>query len=307
MDQIEELERSLPDRLRAAAEAMPLDRDALAAVRRRARSARRWRRTRVTLAGSAAALALVAGGLVVLDANSTSEITVANGSAAATDGSVAPSEPDAVLVVSHHTQPDLPHEERSDSVTSRLYVGDLAYEELGSPGKLGANSAVVETGLATAFETLDRSRHLPAEEALRAVVESRGIALEEYTPAAGHGLEGLQFRFLSEMILAGMADPSQASEIRRLMEAIPGTTVTDQPDGSVFADSHTRAQALVYDPSTGHPLQRVPTSGAPDTGLTSLAVERVRAADVLVPGRGTPADTAPPTSSPSTTAAGTPG
>jgi hypothetical protein len=281
MDQIEELERSLPDRLRATAEAMPLDPDALAAVRTRAGNARRRRRGAVTLAGAAAAVALVAGGLVVLDDRSGDDVTVADGS---TDTVVTPAEPDAVLVTWRYAvpPPGVPSSE-IDVIYSRLFTDGVMYHQPGTPEQLGADSVRSPAeSLVVTFAALGDWRVLPPEQALD---ELLGLSVIPGASPSGNDPGARAYDALTAMLTSGLAGPEEAAEIRRLLEAIPGTTVTDQPDRSALIEHPSFAPPVVYEPATGHPLRTV-SRGPLDTSIEFLSVERVVAADVLVPGRG---------------------
>ncbi len=75
--------------------------------------------------------------------------------------------------------------------------------------------------------------------------------------------------------------------MRRLLESLDGTSVRDEADGTVTISESYSDTWVQFDPSTGAP-RRSGWDSAPESTVEYVAVTRVRAADMLIPGRGTP-------------------
>jgi hypothetical protein len=119
------------------------------------------------------------------------------------------------------------------------------------------------------------------------------------------GLDGLSHDLLTVLSM-GMADTEQLARILEILPTLPGVTVSTADGGATVTIARTDlaigdTRALVIDADTGHPLwSRWPES--PTLDVEYLSVTRVRSADYLVPGRGTPPGISTTTTAPTTTA-----
>jgi len=100
---------------------------------------------------------------------------------------------------------------------------------------------------------------------------------------------------LMMLLSTGLATAEQVSRITAILGALPGVTVSSSADGATVTvdrqDPNGGLLSIAIDTSTGHPIRRS-SSGDPRSDMEYLSVTRVRASDYLVPGRGTPGETA---------------
>lgn len=278
MQNITEFERSVSERLAAAAAEMDPTPDALDAVRARAAARRRGRRRAAAAVVSvAASLAVVAAVAVWSTGGPRSEVTAGpagepSTAVAEASGSVPSELADATLVIYRYpnaTAEMIAEDPKMGGEWAVLHTAERSYHANGPLSELGANSTPEESNYGDAFATLDSA-----------------AGLDGFGPQP----DAAVWR-LTEMITSGVGTADQVAKIRGLLETAPGVTVTES-DGvvSIILESPaglTSHVVFMYDSATGRPLSvTYPTE--PASAVEYVSVTRVRAADVLVPGRGTP-------------------
>lgn len=278
MQNITEFERSVSERLAAAAAEMDPTPDALDAVRARAaEKSRGRRRASVAVVSVAASLAIVAAVAVWSTGGPRSEVTAGPAgepsTALAEASGAVPSElTDATLVIYRYpnaTAEMIAEDPKMGGEWAVLHTAERSYHANGPLSELGANSTPEETNYGDAFATLDSA-----------------AGLDGFGPQP----DAAVWR-LTEMITSGVGTADQVARIRGLLENSPGVTVTET-DGvvSIVVESPaglTSQVVFTYDAATGRPLSAIYQT-EPASDVEYVSVTRVRAADVLVPGRGTP-------------------
>lgn len=127
------------------------------------------------------------------------------------------------------------------------------------------------------------------------------------------GLDGLADDLLG-VLRTGLAGPTQLARILEILTTLPDVTVSTADGGNTVTISHTDPRigdtlSVMIDGDTGQPRWSR-WAVDPTLDIEYVSVTRVRSADYLVPGRGTPnftsttTTTAPPTT---TSAPGTEG
>jgi hypothetical protein len=298
------LERSLHERLHRSAAAVAPGPDALVAIR--ARAADRRRRSRVTmLVASAAAVALVSVGAVVVTGGDTrTEIAAGPAGDSNPDRGRTPAAPivsepraavpdgDATLVIYRYpnaTPEMIAGSPEMGGEWAVLHTGDRSYHANGPLAQLGAESPSEPSDTAASLALLSTTTAMAAPDALALLLDGtlRGASIPTVAPDEPESARAAAT--LLGLLDSGMATPAQASEILRLLESLAGVTTTVAA-GQVTVTDTTGTMWLRYDPSTGHPLARGFT-GAPEGDIEYLSVTAVTAADLLLPGRGTPLGT----------------
>lgn len=316
MNNIEELERSLPRRLREAAERMPLNPSD--PVHARAVGSERHRGPRGLLAVCAAAALLVVG-VAIVSARDTEPIGVeASGStdgtalayaaaafssspwigierSGSTDGTAplasnvppatdASGEPDAVLVTfiyPNAADPEMAGEWAVLNTAGRTYYAN------GPASRLHQDSISDPNRFREAFETLEETRSQPPADVIEALVEaSAGAPLsalgDEDRPWDDSDRSSFKFTVLTSLLASGMADSDQAADIRRLLKSLPEVTVTPEGVATIVVAYGADGASFAYDASTGQPL-RSTTSTDATTDIVYVSVSKVRASSYLRP------------------------
>lgn len=316
VNNIEELERALPRRLREAAERMPLNPSNPAYVR--GVGSERHRGPKGLLAVCAAAVLLVVGVAIVpardsepigVEASgSTDETALAYAAAAfssspwigveasgSTDGTAplasnAPpatdtsGEPDAVLVTfvyPNAADPEMAGEWAVLNTARRTYYAN------GPASRLHQDSISDPNRFREAFETLEKTRSQPPADVIEALVEaSAGAPLSTLGDEDGtwddSDRSSFKFTVLTCLLASGMADSDQTADIRRLLESLPDVTVTPEGEATIVAAYGADGVSFAYDPTTGRPLRSTASTDAA-TDIVYLSVSKVRASSYLRP------------------------
>lgn len=315
VNNIEELERSLPRRLREAAERMPLNPSD--PVHARAVGSERHRGPRGLLAVCAAAALLVVGVAIVsardtepigVEASGTDGTALAYAAAAfssspwigiersgSTDGTAplasnvppatdASGEPDAVLVTfiyPNAADPEMAGEWAVLNTAGRTYYAN------GPASRLHQDSISDPNRFREAFETLEETRSQPPADVIEALVEaSAGAPLsalgDEDGPWDDSDRSSFKFTVLTSLLASGMADSDQAADIRRLLESLPEVTVTPEGVATIVVAYGADGVSFAYDASTGQPLRSTASTDA-TADIVYVSVSKVRASSYLWP------------------------
>jgi hypothetical protein len=275
MQHIDEFERSLPDRLRAAAAELEPDPAALGAVRVRASARPRRKVGARTLVASAAAVVALVAALAVWSGGGTRDAVTAGPDqsppSTAPVSSASPVGPeDATLVIYRYpnaTAEMILEDPKMGGEWAMLHTAERTYYANGPLAELGAESPSEESVLSRGFADLDAGL----------TVEAFGAFPDEVVGR------------LTQMLMSGVGSAPQVARIRELLATFPDVTVTPH-DGQVSITVASIETTFTYDEPTGLPLSQVSTGGI-ETNLEYVSVTRVRASDLLVPGRGTPLST----------------
>ncbi len=289
-----ELERSLPDRLRRSAEAATPDPDALTAVR--ARAAGRRRRGRITMvATSAAAVAVIAAGVVVATGDEPSTGVTAGPADGGAPTTVTPPVPaeqlDATLVIYRYpnaTPEMIAQDPKMGGEWAMLFTAGRVYFANGPVDEMGALSPWSDFDLDGAIAAIDANRSRPPAEIVAALAAT-GSGINIQRPGgSGHVGDDAQITGMMELIATGSLGGERAAIVTAALEGMPGVEVQRADGGATVTVSSVTADHFVtYRAQDGVPLRKG-SLAVEAAQMEYLSVTPVRASDHLVPGRGTP-------------------
>lgn len=290
MTEIDELERGLSQRLHAAATDLQPEPDALAAVRAKAVARRRRRRARVGLT-AAAAVALIAG-VAVIGTGGEGGTDVATGPAASADPMEPPTTTPSPSTV---TVAPIPAADADAALLLYRYPNATAEMIAGDP-LMGGEWAELNTATRTCSANgplADLGAESPCGESrvgeLLALVDA-GTPIADFPGGANAARHDLIM-----VIRSGLGTPEQVARTTATLAQHPDVVVSPVDGGDTVTISTTdpmvgvdeESISLTYDVATGHPL-RLRWATQPTADIEYTSVTRVRASDVLVPGRGKP-------------------